>query len=235
MGRFLTAETIRLGLYGCGCGCAVGFLWRAAGRLKWGAAPFIIAVLVAARLADRSDWPRWDGMAAVGILIMLLAGLGGARLLASVSAHWLWVAAGSLVSAAGVWAGVPETGPVLLSAGGVAGLAATAALTGARWAPTAGVGLAAVIGWAALSGAVGRPWAIVGGALCSGVAPSFVLPRLHRALPRTWTAGPWLLAVHMVLVVCAARWIGVTPEAGWERVAVLGAVGLAVAAVTRRA
>jgi hypothetical protein len=194
----------------------------------------VLAVLAAARLTGRSDWPRWDTMAAVGALVTLLAGAGAARLLADPGTGRAWVAAGALLSAAGVWAGVPETGPALLAGGSLTGLATTAALTRARWAPSAGVGLAAVVGWAALSGAAGRPWAAVGGALCAGLAPWFALRRLLPTSSRSRSPGAWLLGAHAVLVVLAARWIGVVPHAGWHRVAVVAAAGLAVTVATRR-
>lgn len=173
-------------------------------------------------------------MAAAGALIMVLAGCGAGRLRAESAVGWRWVAAGSLASAAGIWAGVPETGPAVLAGACLSGLAASGALTRAKWAPGAGMGLAAVLGWAALSGASGRPWAAVGGALCSGVAPSFALwPRLPVRV-RSRPPGPWLLVAHLGLVVLAARWVGVDPDAGWARVVILAIVGLGVAGVTRR-
>jgi hypothetical protein len=196
--------------------------------------PFVLAVLVAARYAGRSDWPRWDAMAAAGVLITLLAGLGAIRVLADPAVGWGWVAAGSLVSSAGVWAGVPETGPALLAGGALTGLAATAGLTRSRWAPAAGVGVAAVVGWAALSGAAGRPWPAVGGALCTGVAPWFALRPFLPALSQSGSPGAWLLGAHGALVIVAARWIGVVPHAGWHRVAVVAVAGLAVAVAARR-
>src|SRR5207249_6382484 len=126
---YLTPEAIRLGLTGLAAGSAAGLAWRAAGRLRWGGAPFVLAVLVAARYAGRSDWPRWDAMVGAGALVTALAGVGAGRLLADPAVGWGWVVAGSLVSAAGVWAGVPETGPALLGGGALTGLAATAGLT----------------------------------------------------------------------------------------------------------
>jgi hypothetical protein len=232
IGRFVTPETIRLGLSGLAAGSATGLVWRALRRVRWGAAPFLLAVMFAAHSAGRSDWPRWDAMAAAGGLITLLAALGAVHLLADPAVVWGWVAAGSLASAAGVWAGVPETGPALLAGGSLAGLAVTAALTRSRWAPAAGTGVAAVVGWAALSGAAGRPWAVVGGALCAGIAPWFALHRPFPPPPGP-TPGRMLFGAHVVLVILAARWIGVAPHAGWGRVAVLAVAGLAVAANAR--
>jgi hypothetical protein len=232
IGRYLTPDTIRLGLTGLAAGSAAGLAWRVAGRTRWGAVPFVLSVLAAARYAERTDWPRWDAMVAAGAVVVMLAGAGAARLLADPAAHWAWVAAGALISAAGVWAGVPETGPALLAGGALTGLAATAALTRARWAPAAGVGIAAVVGWAALSGAAGRPWAAVGGALCTGAAPWFALRPLLP--PHGRSPGPWLLGAHAVLVILAARWIGVIPHAGWPRVGLVVLAGLAVTKATRR-
>ncbi len=234
IGRYLTPETIRLGLSGLATGAVAGLAWRAAGRARWGGTPFVLAILAAAGLSGRSDWPRWDAMTATGAFVVLLAGAGAGRLLADPAAGWGWVAAGSLVSALGVWAAVPETGPALLAGGGLTGLAATAALIRSRWGPAAGVGVAAVLGWAALSGAAGRPWAAVGGALCCGVAPWFAARPLLPSPSWSRSPAPWLLGAHVVLVILAARWIGVVPHAGWPRVAAVAAAGLAVAVATRR-
>src|SRR5437763_12808329 len=103
--RYFTPEAIRLGLTGFAAGAALGLAWRAAGRRRWGAAPFVLAVFGAARYAGRSDWPRWGGMVAAGVGVTVLAGLGSRRLLAVPAVGWQWTAAGSLVSTAGVWAG----------------------------------------------------------------------------------------------------------------------------------
>jgi hypothetical protein len=233
VGRYLTPDNLRLALSGFGAGTAAGLAWRAAGRARWGGAPFVVAVLVAAGLSGRSDWPRWDAMVAVGVLLTMLAGAGTARLLADPVGHWGWVAAGSLISAAGVWAGVPEVGPAVVVGGGFTGLVATAALTRASWAPSAGVGVAAVLGWAAQSGAVGRPWASVGGALCTGIAPWLAIRPLLPTFSWSRRVGPWVLGAHTVLVILAARWVGVVPEAGWHRVALVAVAGLAVATATR--
>lgn len=211
-----------------------GLAWRAVGRVRWGPAPIVLAVAAAARYSGRADWPQWDAMAAVGAFITGLAGFGTVRLLADHGLGWRWVAAGSLVSAAGVWAGVPETGPAVLAGGVLVGLATCGTLTRARWAPAAGLGVAVALGWAALSGAAGRPWAAVGGALCTGAAPWFALRPLLPRLARLRRPGPWLLVAHAALVVLAARWIGVEPDAGWARVAVVVVAGLAVAAATQR-
>jgi hypothetical protein len=234
MGRYLTPEAVRLGLFGLAGGCAAGLGWRVAGRTRWGAAPFVLAVLAATRLAGRTDWPRWDGLVAAGATVTLVAGAGAARLTTDPAVGWVWVAAGSLISAAGVWAGVPETGPALVAGGSVMGLAATALLTRAAWAPAASVGMAVVLGWAALSGAAGRPWAAVGGVLCTGVGPWFALRPVLPSVSWSRSPGLWLLVAHALLVATAARWIGVVPHAGWGRVAVVSAAGLAVALSARR-
>jgi hypothetical protein len=115
------------------------------------AAPFVAAVLVAAGLTGRFDRPEWYPMIAAGAVVTVLACIGAVRFLADPAIHWGWVAAAGLVSVVGVWAGVPETGPALLVGGSLLGLAAMAALTGARWAPSAGVGVVAILGWAALT------------------------------------------------------------------------------------
>jgi hypothetical protein len=232
----VTSETIQLAVSGVGAGSAVGLVWRAAGRTRWGAAPFVVAVLVAAGLTGRSDWPHWYAMVAAGAIVTILAGAGAARFLAHPATHWAWVGAAALISAAGVWACVPETGPALLAAGGLIGLAATTALTRARWAPGAGVGVAAILGWAALSGAAGQPWAAVGGALCTGLAPWFALSPPSPKPSGSWIQSPrpWLLGAHLALVIVAARWIGTDPHAGWGRIAIVAFAGIVVAMATRR-
>lgn len=209
-------------------------VWRLFGCRRWGAFPVVLAVVVAARHAHRSDRPIWDGMVAVAAAVVVLAAIGARRLLADPAAGWGWVAAGTLASAACIWGAVPETGPVILAGGALAGHSAAAALTGARWAPSAGLAAAAVLGWAALSGAVGRPWAAVGGALCSGVAPWFAIRRRGGADRWGAAAGPWLLVAHFALAALAARWIGVVPDAGWLRVGIVALAGFAVVGVSSR-
>lgn len=228
IGQYVTSDTIRLGVSGLIAGLATGLGWRAAGRARWGAAPFLVAAVVAAALARRSDWPGWYGMVAAGATVSVLAGAGAAHLLADSATHWAWVAAGALISVAGVWAGVPETGPAILAAGGIFGLAAAASLTGARWSSTAGWGVASVVGWAALSGAAGRPWATLGGALCTGIAPWLALASPSSGRRPSRISGPWVLGAHLALVILAARWIGVDPHAGWIRVGIVAFVGIAV-------
>lgn len=213
-------------------GSIVGLVWWAAGRRRWGGVPFLVAVVSAANVMGRSDWPRWIPMVGVGAVVTLLSAVGAARLLADPAIHWTWVATAALISATGVWVGVPETGPVMLAAGGLIGLLTTAVLTRAQWGPMAGVGVVALLGWAAMSGAAARPWATLGGALCTGVAPWFALrppPRRRRHRPRAW-----LLGAHAGLVILAARWIGVDPHAGWARVAIVAFAGMAVAVMTQR-
>jgi hypothetical protein len=234
IGRYVTSETIRLGISGLSAGLVVGLVWRAAGRTHWGAAPFVVTVLAAAGLTGRFDSPRGSAMVAVGAIVMTLAGVGAAHLLADPATHWGWVGAAALISSGGVWAGVPETGPALLAAGGIVGLTAIAGLTTARWVPAAGMGLAVVLGWAALSGSAGRPWAALGGALCAGVAPWFALPKPFPVPRRGLNTRPWLLGAHVVIVLLAARWIGVNPDAGWGRVAIVVFAGIVVAMATRR-
>jgi len=234
MGRYLTPETLRLWLSGLGVGALTGLVWWAGKRRRWGAVPFLVAVFVAAGLNGRSDWPRWSWMSVAGGIVIVLAGAGAAGLLADPAVDRRWFAAGALASLAGVWAGVPETGPALLVGGSLAGLAGSAALARARLAPAAGIGLAAVVGWAALSGAAGRPWAAIGGTLCTGLAPWSVL-RPGRTRPTgSRSAGPLRIITHGLLVVLAARWIGVVPHAGWARVAAVALIGSAVTLATRR-
>jgi len=234
IGRYLTAETLRLSLSGLVAGLGGGLAWRAIGRRRWGGLPFVLAVLAAARHTGRSDWFTLDRRTTVAAVVLILAGAGTVLLLKDRTVRWEAVAAGSLMSAAGVWAGVPETGPALLVGGALTGLSAAAVVTRCRWAPTGGAGAVAILGWAAVSGAAGRPWAMVGGALCTGVAPWLIVGRLIPASARLRLRRGWLLPAHLAVVVLAARWIGVNPHAGWVRVGVLAAAGTAVAATTQR-
>jgi hypothetical protein len=233
MNRYFTADLVRLALTGLTAGSAAGIAWRAAKRRLWGGTPFVLSILVAARSAGRSDWFVWQAATVAAVLIGL-SGARGAACLLRRPGYWPSVAAGALVSAAGVWAAVPETGPALLAAGCLTGLFATAAITRSRWGPQAGVGVAVLLAWAVLSGAAGRPWAVVGGALCAGVAPWLGLRPLLPSVSWGWTPGPWLLGVHAGLVLLASRWIGIVPNPGAGRVVTVAVVGLAVAVVTRQ-
>lgn len=234
IGRYITPENIRLALAGLAAGVSVGVARIAIGRGPWGPVPFAVAVLVAARLTDRSDWPHWFAMVGVGVVLAVLTATGTALLLAEPAVPWLWVAAGGLVSVFAIWAGVPETGPAVLVGGALLGLTAIALLAGARWGPAAGAGLAAVLTWAALSGAVQRPWAAVGGALCAGIAPWFALRPILPNVGRSLRYRAWLFGVHTALALVAARWIAVVPNAGWVRVALVAVTGLAVATLVGR-
>ena len=233
-GRYVTSDAIRLGTFGLVAGMAVGFAWRTAGRLRWGVAPFMMTVVIAAALSGRSDWPHWSGMVGAGAIVTLFAGVGAGRLLANPAIHWSWVGAGALISVAGVWAAVPETGPALVVGGGLVGLSAAAGLTRAHWSPAAGAGAATVLGWAALSGSAGYPWAALGGALCTGVAPWFALSRMLPTTAASWCPRRWVFGAHVALVVIAARWIGVDPHAQWGRVAVVAFAGIVVSVTSQR-
>lgn len=64
--NYVNAETMRLGLIGFAAASLAGIVWRVAGRFVWGATPFVLTAMVAARWADRSDMPRWSGTVAFG-------------------------------------------------------------------------------------------------------------------------------------------------------------------------
>jgi len=233
IGRYVTSETIRLAVSGLVAGLTAAVLWRAAGRTRWGPTPFVVALLGAAAVTGRFDEPGRYLLVAVGGLIVVLAAAGVVRFLGDSGLHWRWVGVAALVSAGGVWAAVPETGPALVAGGALAGLVAAGLLTGARWAPSAGVGVAAALGWAALSGASDRPWAALGGALCAGVAP-WLAVRPVLPTPR-WSGrpGPWFLAGHLGLVIASSRWIAIDPRPDWGRVSVVAIAGVLVAMAYR--
>jgi len=233
IGRYITPDTIRLAVSGVLAGLAAALVWRAAGRTRWGPMPILVAVLAAAAVTHRFDEPGRYLLVAAGAFTMVLAAAGAVRFLANSGVHWTWVGVAALLSAAGVWAAVPETGPALVVGGTLVGLVAAGVLTGARWAPGAGVGVAAALGWAALSGAADRPWAALGGAMCTGVAPWLAL---RPVLPTPRWSGPphpWFLAGHLALVIASARWVAIDPRPDWGRVAAV-AVGGALVAMAYR-
>jgi hypothetical protein len=231
--RYFTPDTIRLVFLAVVAAAATGVAWRTFGRERWGGSSYVVAFVVGTGLADRSDWPRWDGIAVVGVLLTLLACIGSSALLADSRVSWRWNTAGALISAVGVWAAVPETGPAVLAAGCLIGLAAMAAATGSELSPSAGAGMAAILGWAALTGAVGRPWATIGGVLCTGAAPWFAFMPLLSVAERRRQLGLWFLCAHAGLAALAARWIAADPHAGWTRAGTLAAAGVVLAAFTR--
>jgi hypothetical protein len=234
VGRYLTPDTIQFGIVGVAVGATAGAAWWAAGRVRWGACPFIIAFAVAGALTNGINAPQWGAQAVVGGLLTLMACFGGRRLPSDLQLGWGWTVAGALASAVAVWAAVPETTPAVLAGACLTGVALSAAATRSVLSPAAASGMAAVIGWAALSGAEGRPWAAVGGVLCVGVAPWFALKQPLFPTARTVSAGTWLLGAHAALAVTAARWSAVDQNPGWLRVMAVGMIGMATAAVTRR-
>jgi hypothetical protein len=233
IGSYLTAENLRLGLTGLVAGLSVGLVWRLAGRVRWGGVPVVLAVLIAAQGTGHSDRVRWNAAVFFGAGVILLAAIGFAYLVTNVAGASVGVTAGSLVSAGGIYIGVPETGPAVIVGGVLTGLAGALVVTRSRWCPSAGAGVAVALGWAALSGATGRPWAAVGGALCTGLAPWFALRPLLAHFRSGRPPGTWLLGMHVMLVFLGARWIGVDPDPGWFRVVVVVLAGLAVVAATR--
>jgi hypothetical protein len=229
--RFVTAENIRLllaGLLAGGVAAAIVPPWRRA--VPWYAVT--VAVLGARLLSRRSDWPdHWDGTTTVSLLIVVAGASGARRVARGWTRDGRWVGLALLASSVGVWAGVPETGPAIVVGGVIAGLTLVSGRAGVT--PTGAAVLTLAIGWAALAGAIGRPWASVGGALALGALPGL---GVARVLPRRWSrpAGPWLLAAHVVLAAIAARWIGVAPNAGWARVAVVLGASMTVGLPARR-
>jgi len=246
--RHLVEQDLPLAVTGIAVGVTVGLLRRAGGR-RWGAGPVIVAMVAALLVSGRFAVPVPRSLAAVAGAAVTLAAMRGASRLLVPPARWEPVAIGAWVSVVAVWVGVPETGPVAVTAGVVAGLAGVTRLTGARWVPQAGAAVAAAIGWAAAAGAGDRPWAALGGALCAGVAPWLSwspVQRFRAAGAATSPAGPstdrrarpgpavgtpWLLVVHGAVALVAARWVAASAGASWSRAATVVVIGVAASAV----
>jgi hypothetical protein len=230
----LTAENLRLLAGGLATALAVAFLWSARGVRTWSGTAFAVATAwAAALLSQRDGIGEIDGYVVVALAVVA-CGIGGAsQLLAPRNTPWAEL--GAAISLAGVFLGVPETGPSVIVLGVLAGFAVAVATRRGRVGRSMSVGFGVGFAWAVVSGATGRPWAAVGGALCVGLAPWLGVRRWLPGLGTGISAGPWLLAVHAAIVLAAARWIAVVPDPGWERVAVLAVAGLATALVTRKA
>jgi hypothetical protein len=222
-------ENLRLFASGMSGGTVAVLLSRLVNRRAVSVVAVAAATLLAVLLSSRTDAvERVDAYVVLAGLVVAASAIGAANVVRVSGPQSLFVLAAAAVSCAGVFAGVPETGPAVIAGGVIGGLALAAGVTRLTLTPTGGGALAMLVGWAALSGAAGRPWAAIGGALCTGIAPWLAVVR-RRRLSR---AGAWMLAVHAGLVIAASRWIAVSGQ-GWARVAVVGAAG-AVGAVAIR-
>jgi hypothetical protein len=225
---------VRLLLGGLAAGTAVGLIAARRGARCWGPAAVLTAAVWGAAATGRWDGPTGRSVElALAALVLCAAGAGTVVIAGTGRQAWRWVAAGALLSLSGVFLAVPETGPAVVAAGVTLGLVGAAVSTRSGIAPLGGAALAVLVGWAALSGAVGRSSAVLGGCLCTGLAPWLAL---RGRLPTDrWGLRPgwWLLAVHGALVIAAARWVAIAPTVQVDRASVLIAAALLTTIATR--
>ena len=149
--------------------------------------------------------------------LVILAGAPHFVQLNPSKARWLPIAA--LLSAVATWTAVPETSAVLVIGGAVAGLAGLALVARSPSAWPAGAALAISVLVSGLYGAAPSDLRRAGAAACLGLFLWWPFGQLAR-----WTLGLvidlpgiepgwWLLAVHGVLALLAARWVGVAADA----------------------
>jgi hypothetical protein len=141
------------------------------------------------------------------------------------------------ISAAGVFAAVPNTGgAVALLGAAVPGACAGWPLGGARLGTAGAAGATALLVWTAAAGAAGREPAIVGALACLGLlaaCPAGSWLAAHRrttpgrARPRPVTGPVAVLVVHTAAVAVASRVAGISHEL---RLAVPVAAGTVVVA-----
>jgi hypothetical protein len=185
--------------------------------------------------------------------VVLVAAGVVAALLADFDRRWRHLGLMPLllaVSAAGVWAAVPDVEAALVVLG------TTVAMTLLGWPSplvasgpppslgTAGaIGVAALFVWTVAAGSAGRPAAVAGGLACLGVlVVEPVARRLGPGLPvptgRTGRrrVGRSALGAQLVLVAVAARVVGRVerPAVAWSLTLLLLAGATAVAAVAGR-
>jgi hypothetical protein len=194
-----------------------------------GVAGLVIGRLIVRELGDRVDdmwWPTWAAAAALAIAFVAapsVTQLTGRSTVAAIG----------LVTAAGLYLGVPETDHVLGLGVGLAVLA-VAELRGRLQADAIVVmAVDAALVWTAVRGAVNRDGAVVAGLALLGlllVAPVVVGgTSARRSSPRVRVA--LLVIAQFVFVVVVARNGALRPDAsGAALVAVAGLVGLTLAA-----
>jgi hypothetical protein len=234
--------------------CLAAWAWR---RRRPGAPTPVVGVALAAAggagIVAATDPPAALALPLPGVAVA--AAVAGA-LLADFDRRWRRQGLASLllaVSAAGIYATVPDVEAALVVLGAAlplallgwpGPLAPAAGRPAASPPPSLGVvgalATAALLAWTVAAGGVGRPGSVVGGLLCLGV---LVVEPLARVLdPRRRSAlarGPvalTALGAHLVLVAVAARVVGraetvaaALPRAG---LALAAALAVALAAAT---
>jgi hypothetical protein len=132
------------------------------------------------------------------------------------------------VSLGGVFLALPENGEVLLVAGALAGVVLVGSVAAARVEVGVAVVGALAVAWTVAAGFARSPLSVAGALGCYGLLLSW--PALTaRVRSARWLAG--VAALHVGLVIFAARWIGAAADATWARVAVLAALLAGLATV----
>lgn len=193
-----------------------------------GVAGLLIGRLVAGELGDRVDgawWPTWAGAAALAIAFV--AAPSASRLTVRSP-----VAALGVVTAGGLYLGVPETDHVLGVAVGLAVLAVAELRHRLQLDTMVTMAVDAALVWTAVRGAANREGALVGGLALLGlllVAPLVLAGRGRRE------GGQWrsamLIGAQLIFVIVVARNGAVRTDTGAAAaVAAAGLVGLTITA-----
>jgi hypothetical protein len=162
--------------------------------------------------------------AAVGVVVVAMAGRGAVRLPTSPGRVPLILLI-VLAQLAGVWAGVPETSAAVIAAGLVGGATVVAALRGVVVRTSGSFALVALPVAATLVGAVGSPIPTVGGLLASALLViSGVTAARRRSLSRARTAGA--VATQLAAAMTAARLVAVRPDWGSAAIGVVATLAL---------
>jgi hypothetical protein len=242
-----------LGLAALAAGLGMAFVRRA--RRVEGPAPVAGLLLAAAFLAALAalgalPMPLAPDLLGAGLrLLVALVMVVGGWLLADFDRRWRGDGLGPVlvaVSAAGIYATVPDTEQALVALGVAVPLAALG------WPlPLAALGRAGafaatgVLLWVTATGGAGRASSVVGGVACLGLLAVEPLARRlqpgHRSVLEALPGGRWRVpaatAVHLGLVYLASRVAGLRPtvtQAALLAAAVLiGATLLALLAATR--
>ncbi len=209
---------------------SISWLPAAAGRAAaGGVAGLLIGRLVAGELGDRLEdawWPTWAGAAVLAVAFVAAPSAG--RLTARGP-----VAALGVITAGGLYLGVPETDHVLGVAVGLAVLAVAELRHRLQVDTIVTMAVDSALVWTAVRGAANREGAVVGGLALLGlllVAP-LVLAGGGRREGGQWRAA-LLVAAQLIFVVVVARNGAVRPDAG--AAAAVAAAGLVALTVTAR-
>ena len=187
----------------------------------------LIGRLIVRELGDRIDdawWPSWAAAAALAVAFAAAPSVVGLM-------RQRTVAVLGVITAGGLYLGVPETDHVLGLLVGLSVLAIADVRGRVRLDTIIVMTIDAALVWAAIRGAADREGAVVGGLALLGlllVAPLVIGGSSRRANPPL--AAAMLVIAQLVFVVVVARNGALRPDAsGAALVASAGLVGLAVA------